>query len=1554
MAEDIQVVAYLRAIDDGFTKAFQQASSSANQLNQTVGGVSKGLIAAGAVIAGGAFSLIKMGKASFQAAARVSELNVAIDAIGKSTGVGAKNINAAAVAIRENGIEMAAAQQMAIEFAQGKLDLAQADDVARVAQDLAVISQKNSTDTAMILTRAIKTGNSMLLKSAGISEQASQGYAAYAREIGKTANTLNATERQQAMINLILEEGTKVAGVYTAAMQEPGKVLRSFPRIVNDMQVAMGAALLAGFGPMIKASYDLVSAFSKTIREGGVLYPIVQQLTTAMTLLFTPFTNGIKYVTGLVKGLSDSKIVVDGLGQSVAKYTPMIASFATALTAIAGRSLLTNLGPLAKLAPLMNPVVGSMAVLVALSPKLRDSFMKIAKALLPLLDAFKKAVPAITAATQSILDGITSMVDVLAGPLAGVITLVTGAISLFASVLQALGPFLEPLIVLIGIAFVGSLMSAAIAEAILAVGAGTATTAQTLLGKSVLFSSGMIEYFTTATRMGATGMQAFTAMTVQGFMAMKTAVISFMSSMLPMLVMAIALYAVFKVFQAFSDRNKQVEERTNALTDAIETQVKALSKDKAALAAYLGSTEKLGATIATTGEDGEKLAAALNYLGKSQADAIPTLLAFKNNQEKAAYEMAIANGVSEEQARLIATNVELYEKTSQVLVGVAPEYQELAKRIEELDDQAEKTHIRDFVQGHLESVIALGKEEAKLVKSAQALVEADYATKGLAGTDEMWLAVLDAVAAEVDGLTGGVKKSSIAIEKASVKTLGLIGRLKEFKAAGEDGKATAEELAKAMFGIENFDAVANAKTFFEMREAMTAVMDAAKGARGDFDSLTKTGFDLFEQINKNSAAMYNMKKSEEEIAAASSIMIQNFIASAKAGGALDTQINAILESMNLLGGLRTKVMIDADITGVTKKIELVIGAMKLMTPPELQDEMFARTLGMLQGQLDLLKAESKAYHAVAASLTRVTDATKNNADADKKLQKQKDKLIEMITNKYNKAIDEARKKLEALTQKLDDLKSAVDDSINGAFDFGNALSVATEKAAKHNDAIKEAQQAHDDYSTSVKDSIMSAFSLSDAFSKQQTAAQDLVKANQDLSNAQEVADAAQQKFNDAIDKYSNAAGRKARREAYEEIQKAAVDLIKPQEDLAAATLKANAAQAQQISFLEQLRVQANQAKNFASKISQLSGLGLSKEGIDQIIQAGAVTGSAMADELIKGGSAAVAETNTLFKEIADVSTTAGVQLADSFFKVGDKVGVDFIAALAAQATNATKFADKVKLLVAAGFSPGAIQQVLSAGVEAGTQIADALLAGGAAAVRTSTEIETSLAATANGLKILLGATFYDAGIALAQRIVDGLEAKLAELKDLMPDMSIPDLEKVLAETPATIAKITSIPPTVVPPVVPPVITKTAEMIAFEKGLITFDDAQTLESRRGLVPSALPTALPKVATYGLAETIAATKGLLTDEQAAALSERRGFRYATGGIAKTPQLAMIAEKGPEMVLPMSMINGMVNGGGQPINITVNAGMGADGAAIGDAIVNELIRYQRRNGKIPVKTL
>ena len=72
----------------------------------------------------------------------------------------------------------------------------------------------------------------------------------------------------------------------------------------------------------------------------------------------------------------------------------------------------------------------------------------------------------------------------------------------------------------------------------------------------------------------------------------------------------------------------------------------------------------------------------------------------------------------------------------------------------------------------------------------------------------------------------------------------------------------------------------------------------------------------------------------------------------------------------------------------------------------------------------------------------------------------------------------------------------------------------------------------------------------------------------------------------------------------------------------------------------------------------------------------------------------------------------------------------------------------------------------------------------------------------------------------------------------------------------------------------------------------------------------------------------------------------YAYATGGVAVTPQIARLAEAGPEIVLPL---NGQgVSGGALAIN---SAGVhvdtieihGAEGEEAGDAVVEELSRYE-----------
>jgi hypothetical protein len=79
---------------------------------------------------------------------------------------------------------------------------------------------------------------------------------------------------------------------------------------------------------------------------------------------------------------------------------------------------------------------------------------------------------------------------------------------------------------------------------------------------------------------------------------------------------------------------------------------------------------------------------------------------------------------------------------------------------------------------------------------------------------------------------------------------------------------------------------------------------------------------------------------------------------------------------------------------------------------------------------------------------------------------------------------------------------------------------------------------------------------------------------------------------------------------------------------------------------------------------------------------------------------------------------------------------------------------------------------------------------------------------------------------------------------------------------------------------------------------------------------------------------------------------GLRLAEGGIVMPRPggvQATIAEAGQaEAVIPLDRL-GKMGGGGSTFNITVNAGMGTDGAALGEQIVNAIRRYERTSGAV-----
>jgi hypothetical protein len=91
-------------------------------------------------------------------------------------------------------------------------------------------------------------------------------------------------------------------------------------------------------------------------------------------------------------------------------------------------------------------------------------------------------------------------------------------------------------------------------------------------------------------------------------------------------------------------------------------------------------------------------------------------------------------------------------------------------------------------------------------------------------------------------------------------------------------------------------------------------------------------------------------------------------------------------------------------------------------------------------------------------------------------------------------------------------------------------------------------------------------------------------------------------------------------------------------------------------------------------------------------------------------------------------------------------------------------------------------------------------------------------------------------------------------------------------------------------------------------------------------------------------------------------------ASGGFRSAGTLTLVGEDGPELRVEgtdatylsaqatRSVLGGngssVVSGGGMTVNVTINAGMGTDGAAIGRVLVDELKKYDRANGGVPIR--
>ncbi|MFH1033601.1 MAG: hypothetical protein V1806_03765 [Pseudomonadota bacterium] len=250
-----------------------QASKNTSLLDRTFGNLADTVRAVG--VAFGAYEAVRYAQQAVMLAARYETLGVTLGQLGKTAGYSQAYLDQQEESLRKAGITAIGARESLARMVQANLDLSKSAQLARVAQDAAAISGVNSSEAYKQIVYGIQSAQVEMLRTVGINVSFENSYAAVAAQTGRTADSLNETEKAGIRLSAVLEAGKGIAGSYEAAMGTAGKQLLSFQRYAEDLQVelgkAFGPALTSIVSQSVQSIGELTRAVSESAQSGALL-----------------------------------------------------------------------------------------------------------------------------------------------------------------------------------------------------------------------------------------------------------------------------------------------------------------------------------------------------------------------------------------------------------------------------------------------------------------------------------------------------------------------------------------------------------------------------------------------------------------------------------------------------------------------------------------------------------------------------------------------------------------------------------------------------------------------------------------------------------------------------------------------------------------------------------------------------------------------------------------------------------------------------------------------------------------------------------------------------------------------------------------------------------------------------------------------------------------------------------------------------------------------------------------------------------------------------------
>jgi len=278
--------------------AINNVGTAANNTQSPVAALTQLLSKLGVAFTAG--QIARAGAEVLTMAARYETLGVVLDVVGRNVGKSREEMNGLAESLQAKGISMIASREELARMAAANLNLGQAADIARVAQDAAVIAGVNSSAAFERVITAITTQQPRVLRTIGIYVNFEAAQEAAAKKMGKRVEQLTAAERIQTNMNVAIAGGAQVTGAYIRAMDTAGKQLTSTVRYMQDMKTQLGETFLPEFTAGVKLYADtlkwvgdnaaVVAPILGGVLVGGLILATaaVWSLVTAVVALTAP------------------------------------------------------------------------------------------------------------------------------------------------------------------------------------------------------------------------------------------------------------------------------------------------------------------------------------------------------------------------------------------------------------------------------------------------------------------------------------------------------------------------------------------------------------------------------------------------------------------------------------------------------------------------------------------------------------------------------------------------------------------------------------------------------------------------------------------------------------------------------------------------------------------------------------------------------------------------------------------------------------------------------------------------------------------------------------------------------------------------------------------------------------------------------------------------------------------------------------------------------------------------------------------------------------------